>query len=235
MATYVIADIHGRYDLFSDLMEKIRLGDEDILYVLGDIIDRGPEPIRTMLGLMEMPNVVCMKGNHEDMALGCLDFLIQEITDESVLALDEEILSKILHWQINGSRTTLEEFRRLSRESQQAVIEFMKNMPVYKKLHVAGREYLLVHGGLGGFRPDRKIEEYSQYELVWERPAYDTPYFPDVYVVTGHTPTQLIEINPKPGYIFKGNHHIAIDCGSYRPDGWLAAIRLDDEKEFYSD
>ena len=92
-----------------------------------------------------------------------------------------------------------------------------------------------MHGGLGGFRPDKKIEEYSPYELVWERPAYDTPYFPDVYVVTGHTPTQLIEINPKPGYIFKGNHHIAIDCGSYRPDGRLAAIRLDDEKEFYSD
>ena len=234
MATYVISDIHGQYDMFSDLLERIRLTDEDVLYILGDVIDRGPDPIRTLLRLMEMPNAVCLKGNHEVMALDCLDFLMQEITDQSILSL-EEVMENVVRWQYNGSKTTIEEFRKLSRERQQAVVDFMKQMPVYKRLTVAGKEYLLVHGGLGDFRPDKKMEEYSLHDLVWERPDYSTPYFPDVYVVTGHTPTLIIADNPRPGYIFQGNHHIAIDCGSYWPGGRLGAIRLDDGQEFYSD
>ena len=234
MATYVISDIHGRYDMFSELLERIGLTDEDVLYILGDVIDRGPDPIRTLLRLMEMPNAVCLKGNHEVMALDCLDFLMQEITDQSILSL-EEVMENVVRWQYNGSKTTIEEFRQLSREMQQAVVDFMKQMPVYKKLSVAGKDYLLVHGGLGDFRPDKKMEEYSLHDLVWERPDYSTPYFPDVYVVTGHTPTLIIADNPRPGYIFQGNHHIAIDCGSYWPGGRLGAIRLDDGQEFYSD
>ena len=56
MATYVTSDIHGEYDLFIRLLEKIQLKDKDTLYVLGDVVDRGPHPIKTLLKLMEMPN-----------------------------------------------------------------------------------------------------------------------------------------------------------------------------------
>ena len=40
MATYVMADIHGEYDMFVKLLEKIRLKDSDTLYILGDILNR---------------------------------------------------------------------------------------------------------------------------------------------------------------------------------------------------
>ncbi len=55
------------------------------------------------------------------------------------------------------------------------------------------------------------------------------------YVVTGHTPTQEIAGNPRPGYIYRANHNIAIDCGACFPGGRLAAICLDTGEEFYSD
>lgn len=42
MATYVISDIHGEYDMFLDLLEKIGLKEADTLYILGDVLDRGP-------------------------------------------------------------------------------------------------------------------------------------------------------------------------------------------------
>ncbi len=35
MANYVIADIHGEYDAFEELLAKISFGDEDTLYILG--------------------------------------------------------------------------------------------------------------------------------------------------------------------------------------------------------
>ena len=42
MATYVISDIHGQYDMFMELLEKIPLKDSDTLYILGDVVDRVP-------------------------------------------------------------------------------------------------------------------------------------------------------------------------------------------------
>ena len=63
MATYVISDIHGEYDKFTTLLEKIDLKDMDTLYILGDVVDRGPNPVKTLLKLMEMPNVVLFHKN----------------------------------------------------------------------------------------------------------------------------------------------------------------------------
>ena len=85
---YVISDIHGYYDQFIELLELIQLNDDDTLYVLGDVVDRGPNPIKTLLKLMEMPNAVCIVGNHELMALECLEFLMKEITEKSIEELD---------------------------------------------------------------------------------------------------------------------------------------------------
>ncbi len=65
MSKYVIADIHGEYDMFLELLQKTGLRDSDELYILGDVVDRGPHPIRTLLKLMDMPNVVPIVGNHE--------------------------------------------------------------------------------------------------------------------------------------------------------------------------
>ena len=39
--TYVMSDIHGMADLFKRMLEQIGFSDEDTLYILGDMIDRG--------------------------------------------------------------------------------------------------------------------------------------------------------------------------------------------------
>lgn len=43
----------------------------------------------------------------------------------------------------------------------------------------------------------------------------------------------LIQNNPRPGYIYQANNHIAIDCGRSFLGGRLACLRLEDMKEFY--
>ena len=124
--------------------------------------------------------------------------------------------------------------RFVLKEEQIEVIEFIEEFLVYEELTVAGKEYLLVHGGLENYHPGKDIEDYSLKELVWDRAEYDIVYYSDKYVVTGHTPTQFINENPKPGYIFRKNNHIAIDCGANIPEGRLVAICLDTGEEFYS-
>ena len=62
---YCISDIHGYYDLFCRLLDKIKFGGGDRLYVLGDIIDKGPGSVRLAKLLFSMPNAYCIAGNHE--------------------------------------------------------------------------------------------------------------------------------------------------------------------------
>lgn len=235
MATYVISDIHGEYELFIKLLEKIRFTSADTLYVLGDVIDRGPHPIKALLKLMEMPNAVCLVGNHEVMALKCLKFLRQEITESSIEKIDEKLLDNLATWQYNGAETTISEFRRLDEETQLDVLDFMEDFLVYETLTIEGKNYLLVHGGLGNFSPEKDIEDYSLHDIVWERPDYGRQYFENTYLVTGHTPTQLIAENEKTGYIYREKNHIAIDCGACNPSGRLAAICLESGEETYVD
>lgn len=234
IATYVIADIHGEYDMFLELLDKIKLKETDTLYVLGDVLDRGPFPVTTLRKLMEMPNAICIVGNHELMALECLEFLRKEITNMSIEELDEKMLGNLVTWQYNGGKTTIEEFRGLDKNMQQAVMDYIRESLIYAELTVGENDYLLVHAGLGNFAPEKDMADYSLYDLVWKRADYEEKYFEDVYVVTGHTPTQEIAGNPKPGFIYRANHHIAIDCGACFPGGRLAAICLDTGEEFYS-
>lgn len=235
MATYVMSDIHGEYEKFIDLLDKIELKDTDTLYVLGDIVDRGLHPIQVIRKLMLMPNVICLVGNHELMALENLEFLMQEVTSDTINKLNEDMLEGLLVWRdVNGGQTTINEFRTLNREGQREVIEFLRELYVYEEISVEGKDYILVHAGLGGYNAEKSLEDYSLKELLWDRADYNIMYDRDKYVVTGHTPTQYILENPKPGYIYKHNHHIAIDCGAYLKDGRLAAICLETGKEYYS-
>ena len=234
MSTYVMSDIHGEYDLFTDMLEKISLKDDDTLYVLGDVLDRGPHPIKILLKLMKMPNAICLVGNHELMALASLKFMMQEITEETIKMLSVEMMEDFITWaEFNGGQTTINEFRKLDRETQNEVIEFIKEFLIYEEITVAGKDYILVHASLGGYYPGKDMEDYTLDELVWDRAEYDIQYYPDKYVITGHTPTQFIDGNTNPGFIYRKNNHIAIDCGCCKSGGRLAAICLDTGEEFY--
>ncbi len=234
MAKYVISDIHGEYDMFMKILEKIDLKDSDELYILGDVVDRGPHPIKTLRKLMEMPNVIPMVGNHELLALEGLKFLNSEITEESLNDLDAERFDSLLHWQqLNGGESTVKEFATLNPAARQEILDFILEFSLYEEFSVGGQKYLLIHGGLGGYSPEKTIDDYSLRDIVWTHADYGIKYFEDTIVVTGHTPTQLIKECDNPGYIFRKNNHIAIDCGACFDGGRLAAIRLDDGAELY--
>ncbi len=103
--TYVISDIHGHYSRYQAMLKQIRFGNEDMLYVLGDMIDRGPDGVKVLLDLMARPNVTPILGNHELTAAVCLPWLMKEITDESIAALEAAELGALSEWRITGWRT----------------------------------------------------------------------------------------------------------------------------------
>ena len=228
MMHYVIADVHGCYDLYLKMLEKIGFSDNDTLYFLGDAIDRGPDGIKVLLDMMERKNVVPFWGNHEDMFYRVVSSIGQELTlDERI-----DVEGTMIGWtEFNGGEPTWEAWCALSDDQQHALLAYLETFMLYEELEVNGRRFLLAHAGLGKYAEHKTPDDCTDEEMIWERMDYDKVYWPHVYLVTGHTPTGYID----PAYanrIIQKNNHIAIDCGAVF-GGTLGCICLETLEEFY--
>lgn len=233
---YCMGDVHGNYEGYAALLKKIHFSESDTLYTIGDIVDRGKESMKVLLDMMMRPNVFPILGNHECMAYQCLKWLSTDITKESLQKLDAEKLEAIANWFANGGESTVQDFMKLSKEQREQVMEYLGEFTLYEEVETAGRSFLLVHGGLADFSPDKPLEDYSVEDIVWSRCDYGLTYFPDKYLVTGHTPTRNIRHDldePMNDTVYMRNNHIALDCGSGF-GGSLAVVCLDTLKAFYA-
>lgn len=231
--TYVMSDIHGMYRKFKKMLELIEFSDNDTLYIIGDIVDRGDEPIQILQDMMQRPNVIPLLGNHELLALNALS-AISEFIDSNGFVTDEslEFNKDYLLWQMNGCRTTLEGLGRLNKEQRRKIIGYMRSFALHKTVTIGKTTFVLVHAGFENFSKERPFDDYTPDELVWCRHIPDERYFEDenTYVATGHTPVRKFTGKP---YILHKNNNIFIDCGACLSGGKLGCIRLDDFMEYY--
>ncbi len=232
--TYVISDLHG-YPLekFKKLLEMAEFSDDDFLYILGDVIDRnGDGGVEMLCWLLEQPNIQLILGNHEAMLLSC-EFVFDEITNESVEAMNTKKVELLSNYMFNGGDVTLSALRTLKIKSPEAIpdiLDYLHDAPLYEAITVGENDFLLVHAGLGEFSPDKKFSDYSSHDLIWSRPRLDEEYYDDIITVLGHTPTIYYGSMYK-GKIIKTKTWINIDIGAgFGQEPVL--LRLDDFKEF---
>lgn len=233
MATYVMSDIHGKYEKYRRMIEKINLSDTDDLFILGDTVDRGEQPVAVLQDMMGRENVYPLFGNHDLLALDVLRKLSVEITEENASShLDVRTMNELIDWLHDGGKTTLEEFQKLSKETQANVLDYMASFSLCETIDVGERTFILVHAGLGNFRNGKKLRDFTAVELLGMRSDPDFRYFEDdsVYVVMGHTPTLTITGKAE---IYHNQNNIYIDCGACRKEGRLACLCLDTMEEFY--
>ena len=228
--TYVMSDIHGCYREYRAMLEKIVFSDADTLYILGDVVDRGPQVAELLVDIMARRNVRLLAGNHEYMGLRVLGTVCKR--GGLTAALDdfsEEDIKSCFLWMNDGGSQTLSQLRRDGDAAFRRAAEFLAELPLYEEVSAGGREYVLVHAGLEPFQPGKPLEDYGPAELLFHRADYSQPYFPDRYTITGHTPTFF---SGGDGHILHRNNHIAIDCGCVY-GYWLGAYCLETGEEFY--
>lgn len=230
--TYCVSDIHGDYDKYKRLLQEIEFSEDDLLIVLGDTLDRGAHFSAVLLDMMQHENIIHLVGNHDFVGAVCLNHLSKGITKAALETLEDSTLAVISAWLDDGGEATLKDFSRLSQEEKDEILDYLNEFELYREIYAGGKHYILTHAGLGDFSPQKRLDDYSLEELAFCRTDYSKALFQDKILVTGHTPTALIPENPKPGYIYRGNHHIAIDCGCGF-GGRLGAICLDTGEEFY--
>ena len=228
--TYVVSDLHGNLDKFNKLLNMIKFNDNDVMYVLGDIVDYGEQPIELLCDLSMRYNVIPIVGDHDFRALKLLSELDKMIRDQ--IMPDPEILAEMTEWIQDGGQRTMEEFKALDEEMREGVLEYLEDMSLYEELEVKGKKYLLVHAGITGFDPETPIEDYMPEDFIYEPLDRERKYFDDVTVIAGHLPTYEIDDGSR-GRIFRGEGSIIIDCGAAF-DETLGCLCLETGKEFYA-
>lgn len=225
---YAMSDLHGRYDLYLKMLSRIGFSDSDTLYVLGDYVDRSDDGCKIVLDIAERKNVVSIMGNHDLMAL----YLLSRLSSPLKPGEEADLKELIGAWLADGGKPTLDAFRALNTVDRGIVLGTIDGFRNYAEVITGGREFVLCHGALHGYRPDRLLSDYTLEDLVFHRTDYSKPIFSGSrYLVTGHTPTAAIE-GATEGRIYHANNHIAIDCGAVFGFG-LGCVCLDTLEEFY--
>ncbi len=224
---YAIGDIHGRADLFDDLLLRIErdaANREPVptqLILLGDLIDRGPHSAQVVARAIKLSEggmpIRMLKGNHEEVF---------------ILAARGDLKATRFFCRIGGHETILS--YGLS-QTDYAAMDFvdlaqwmLNNIPRSHVDFLDGFEdmveigdYLFVHAGI---RPDVPLDQQKATDLRWIREEFLSSHADlGKLVVHGHTITEDVD---------ERTNRIGIDTGAYH-SGRLTAIGLEGMDRWY--
>ena len=218
---FVMSDIHGQYDLFLKMLDRIDLKREDLLVIIGDICDRGKKSYEIYMKCIKMIklgyNLKFILGNHEDMLLEDLenDYPIRYETEYSVFRNSKYFENKDMKdWH---EENFLEEIEWL--------VKWLKNCP----LVISGNENIFVHAGLD---LKKVLEKQEKETVLWTREEFwlmenvELEEYKGKNIYFGHTPNINGRISKKTDRI-KG-----IDCGAFFTH-FLGCIEVKSQEEIY--
>lgn len=228
---YVISDIHGCCREFEALLKKINFSINDTLYVIGDMVDRGPDPMGVLKIMASNSNIYPVAGNHEFIMMSVLPRLMQDIKEDNITSvLTGDFLRKYSLWMGDGGNTTINEFKNLSREEQDFYLEYLGEIPLYEVVYLNRRKIVLIHSLPHDFDAKKDLN-YLAEEILFGRPNFTKDWTQETVYIIGHTPTFIIP-DAVPGKIYCRNNLIDIDCGCVT--GYcLCAYCLETGEAFY--
>ena len=133
MAIYVTSDAHGHLRALDRALELAAPDAQDEIYVLGDMVDRGPDPVGVIRLVRSLPNAHVLMGNHERMMLDVLG---------SSGGVDNFI------WSLNGGVTTAMGLDGLSPDELAELVGWISSLPLFYVVSAADRLWILVHAGI---------------------------------------------------------------------------------------
>jgi serine/threonine protein phosphatase 1 len=168
--TYVIPDIHGRYDLLDEGLAAIAAhsgGKPGTIITIGDYVDKGPESKqvidRMLSGVADGWSSVALKGNHDAM-------MVEALRDRS----------KMASWIAKGGDTALESYGGDPAAVPQSHSAWLDGLPL---LHVDNHR-VYVHAGVD---PEVPLDQQSETTLLWKRyPKGFSGGYGELHVVHGH-------------------------------------------------
>lgn len=245
MATYVVSDLHGQYDLFIKGLENIGFSDDDEIYVIGDAIDRGPDGIQLLMHIKEQKNMSLILGNHEVMMLLSID------ADEK-----EQCTGYYTHiWHyLNCGIVTNQRYDELPEKDRKSLLMWLNRCYVMKTIDLDGRKICLTHSYYSEELENKMYFECDKDEVwdcVWksmfrediETRGSNIYKHYDYEFITGHVPVQRVRASYEESSdynvlsAYKSGNLVDIDggCAMGHKSGLnngAIFLRLDDMEEF---
>lgn len=215
--TYVTADICGNYQKFQALMDTLPISDSDTLYVLGNTVDFGDEPMALLEDISMRANVYAVAGERDYLAARMLHGFDKMLRTGA--APDADYISEMTAWVAEGGQTTLDGFRALDADAREGVLDYLTEMTLYEEADVRGKTHILLSRGIANYTPDTDPEDYAPEDFFADDAT--APEIEDAVVVVGGEPT-------KSGKIEREGNVIRINCGAK-----LACLCLENGKEYY--
>ena len=215
--TYVISDINGNYQKFKELMDNVLINDSDTLYILGDTVDFGDEPMELIEDISMRSNVYAVAGARDYLAARMLYGFDKMLKGGGTP--DASYISEMTEWVANGGQTTLDGFRALDADAREGVLDYLTEMTLYEEANVKGKTYILMSRGIANYDADTDLEDYEPEDFFADDAK--APEIEDAIVVVGGEVT-------KSGKIERDGNVIRINCGTK-----LACLCLENGKEFY--
>ena len=225
-----VSDIHGNLPFFRGLMEQIGLDRQDILVLVGDVLEKGKESLALLRHVMELSRtytVYYVCGNCDGLVLRFFE------TDE----LDGRFFSSYLpqhsesclrQMAREGGFDQTEDLPRLRRDLRAAFPEewaFLRAMPT-----VVETEHLVfVHGGVPSLQG---MEQLDRWKCMKNDDFLGQGHAFDKWVIVGHWPVTLYDpkIPSAAPLLERQRKIISIDGGCVlKLDGQLNALLLPDE------
>ena len=159
LMVYVMSDIHGCSEKYRAMLENIAFAADDTLYVLGDVLDRGPDGFKILLDMAARPNVIGLLGNHELLAATVLPSLLRTMRQGEEQPLSETEQEQIQEWLQNGGKTSILQFLQFREEEMETVYAYLPSLSPYEEITVLGRQFVLTHAGQDRFSAARPLKE----------------------------------------------------------------------------
>jgi serine/threonine protein phosphatase 1 len=224
---YAIGDIHGRDDLFAQLLATIESDNaargpaKTTLIMLGDLVDRGPESAAVIERAMHIgapfDDVRLLIGNHEECFLAALTGEIKRVRYFMRIGGDATVRS---YWSndVNLTEASFDEVAAILPGLIPAEhVQFLGGGEVVIEIG----DYAFVHAGI---RPGVPLEKQSSSDLRWIRGDFlDDKRDHGAMIVHGHTIRETVDEWP---------NRIGIDTGAYS-SGKLTAIGLEGAERWY--
>lgn len=230
--TYVIGDINGNKEKYLQMLEKINPEDTDAVFVLGDVIAPGDDGIEILKDMMYRANIFPVLGEQEYMAREIFPLISgAETIEEAKAVLYGEKAELFDKWLTMKSEKAIADFLSLDGENKESIIDYLNEFNAYEEIEAGGKNFILCHAGIDGFDENKLLEDYEDKDFVTAAADYTRMYFTDSYLVTGHTPTAVIDRQCS-GKVYSKKRHIALNCG-VAFGGRLAAVCLEKLKVYY--
>ena len=142
-------------------MDNVLIGDSDTLYILGNTVDFGDEPMELIEDISMRANVYAVAGERDYLAARMLHGFDKMLKGGTTP--DADYIAEMTAWVAEGGQTTLDGFRALDADAREGVLDYLSEMTLYEEATVKGKTYLLMSRGIANYDPDTDLEAWREH------------------------------------------------------------------------